>query len=175
MLSWFSLHLLSEKFLIIRRIEGDIITNVHIFSCKVPVILFKFSLNLNFLNSFSKNTQTPNSMKIRLVAAEFFRADGQTNATELIVAFCKFFESAKKHKFRLIPDTDTNTDTRYCFQKASVTKSIRRSTVNQLNVLWNPKTYNGVYKNPRTGAVLSQIKPRTFQLSRVFLSIIGPM
>ena len=36
-------------------------------SYKVPAILVRFSLNLNFLGIFSKNTQIPNSMKIRPV------------------------------------------------------------------------------------------------------------
>ena len=56
-------------------------------SCKVPVILFKFSLNLTFLNSFSKNNRRPNSMKIRPVPAKFIRSDGQTKVEKLKVAF----------------------------------------------------------------------------------------
>ena len=38
---WFSLHTLSEKFLIIKRIQQDIIIHVHWSSCKVPVILVR--------------------------------------------------------------------------------------------------------------------------------------
>jgi hypothetical protein len=38
----FSVQLLSETFLIIRRIERDIIINVHRSSCKVPVIVVRF-------------------------------------------------------------------------------------------------------------------------------------
>jgi hypothetical protein len=37
-----SLQLLSETFLIIRRIQQDIIINVHRSSCKVPVIFVRF-------------------------------------------------------------------------------------------------------------------------------------
>jgi hypothetical protein len=39
---WFSVQLLSETFLILRRIQRDIIINVHRSSCKVPVILARF-------------------------------------------------------------------------------------------------------------------------------------
>jgi hypothetical protein len=39
---WFSLQLLSQIFLILRRIEPHIIINVHRSSCKVPVILVRF-------------------------------------------------------------------------------------------------------------------------------------
>jgi hypothetical protein len=33
---------LSEKFLILRRIEGDIIINAHRTPCKLPVVLVRF-------------------------------------------------------------------------------------------------------------------------------------
>jgi hypothetical protein len=39
---WFSLHFLSETFLILRITKRVIITNVKTFSCKVPFILVKF-------------------------------------------------------------------------------------------------------------------------------------
>jgi hypothetical protein len=38
----FSLYLLSETFLILRRTERDITINVHRSSCKVPLILVRF-------------------------------------------------------------------------------------------------------------------------------------
>ena len=38
----FSVRCLSETFLILRRIQRDMITNVNISSCKVPVILVRF-------------------------------------------------------------------------------------------------------------------------------------
>jgi hypothetical protein len=51
---WFSLQVLSETFLILRRTERDIITNVYRSSCKVPDILVRFQRNLNFLDGLSK-------------------------------------------------------------------------------------------------------------------------
>ena len=38
---WFSVQLLSETFLILRRTERDIIKNVYRSSCKVPAILVR--------------------------------------------------------------------------------------------------------------------------------------
>jgi len=38
----FSLQLLSETFLILRKIERDLIINVYLASCKVAVILVRF-------------------------------------------------------------------------------------------------------------------------------------
>jgi hypothetical protein len=38
----FSVQVLSETFLVLRGTEGDMIKNVHRYSCKVPVILVKF-------------------------------------------------------------------------------------------------------------------------------------
>ena len=87
---WFSLQLLSEIFLITRRIQLDIVINVQTPACKVPVILVRFSRNFNFLNIFSKNTQISNFTKIRTVGADLFhadeRSDRRTDVTELIVA-----------------------------------------------------------------------------------------
>jgi hypothetical protein len=46
---WFSLHLLFENFLILRRIQRDFVVNVHRYSCKVPIIVHRFCWNLHFL------------------------------------------------------------------------------------------------------------------------------
>ena len=41
-------------------------------------------------------------MKIRLVGAELFHADGQTGMTKLTVAFRSFAKAPKKEMFRLL-------------------------------------------------------------------------
>ena len=64
------------KPLILGRIQRGII-NTHTCSCKVPVILNRFKLNLNFIDGFSKNTQISNLMKIRPVGAKLFRANSR--------------------------------------------------------------------------------------------------
>jgi hypothetical protein len=89
---WFSLRLLCETLLILRRSDRDIIINVHRSSCKVPVICMKRP----FSNRFSKNTQVLNFVKIRPVGVELFHTDGQTLMMKLIVAFCNF-ANAPKH------------------------------------------------------------------------------
>jgi len=66
-----SIQLLSETFLILRRIERDtcIIVSLYWSSCKVPVILVRCQLNLHFLYRFTKNTQISNYTKIHLVGS----------------------------------------------------------------------------------------------------------
>ena len=88
-----SLQLLSETFLILRRTERDMIKNAHRFSCKVPIIPVIFLWNLNFLDTFSKNTQISDFMKTRPVGTELFHAHKRTDMTKLTVAF-RNFESA---------------------------------------------------------------------------------
>jgi hypothetical protein len=101
---WFPLQISSETFLILRRNERDMITNVYWSSCEVPVILVRFCWNLNFLDIFSKNTQMSNLIKIRPVWAELFHADEQTDRqtelTKLIVVFRNFANTPKLCRFR---------------------------------------------------------------------------
>jgi hypothetical protein len=82
--------ILSETLLILRRIQRDIIINIHRSSCTLPVILVRFEWNLNFLYTFCKNTQIPNVTKIHPVEAELFHADGQTDTTKITVDFRSF-------------------------------------------------------------------------------------
>jgi hypothetical protein len=74
-LFWFTLQLLSEALLILRRTERDMTINVYWSSCKVSVAFVRFWRNLNFLVRFSKNTKIFNKIKIRPVKAEFFHVD----------------------------------------------------------------------------------------------------
>ena len=63
---WLALQRLCASFLILRRIQRDIVVNVKTSPCKVPVILVGFQWNWNFLDRFSKKSnirshQSPSS------------------------------------------------------------------------------------------------------------------
>jgi len=66
---------LFEIFLIVRRLEGNVIINAHRCSCTVHFILVRFLWNLNFLEMFSQNTAILNFVTFRLVGVEIFHAD----------------------------------------------------------------------------------------------------
>jgi len=92
----------SKTFLILRRIQRDIIINVHSSSCKVLVVIVMVSCDLNYiLNIFSTNTKIPNFIKIRPAGGEMFHADidrqtdRQTDMKKLIIAFRKFANESK--------------------------------------------------------------------------------
>jgi hypothetical protein len=82
-------------FLILERLQRDTITNVHRYSCKVPVILVRVQSNLNFLDIFSNNPEISNFMKIRPVGARMFHADRRTDMTQPIVVFSNFLDASK--------------------------------------------------------------------------------
>jgi hypothetical protein len=91
----FPRRLLSEKFLILRKIQRHIIINVHISARKVPNIFVRIEINSYFLDRFLKNTQIPNFMKIRPVRAELFHADSKTDRYDKANnRFSKVFGSA---------------------------------------------------------------------------------
>jgi len=61
-------------FKMLRRIKRDMIKNVYLSPCEVPVIVVPHGAksNLKFLNRFSKNNQKQNFTKIRPMGYEFF-------------------------------------------------------------------------------------------------------
>ena len=107
---WFSLQLLSETFLILRRTERDIIKNLYRSSCKVPVILVLLKWNSNFLDRFSKHSHIWNFKKIRFSGSRIFpcwqtdgrNADKWTDLAKLIVAFRNFTNAPKNCRIILV-------------------------------------------------------------------------
>ena len=89
---WFSLQLLSETFLILRRTERDMIKS-HRSSCEVPIIRVRRLWNLSFFDRSSNYTQISNLMKIRPVRAEVI-ANG-SDMTKLIASFRTFANAPK--------------------------------------------------------------------------------
>jgi hypothetical protein len=85
---------MSETFLILKRIERDIIINLCSSSCKAAIILVRIQRKLNFLYRFLKSTQISSFMKIHPVGAKLFHADGKTDMTKVKVAFLQFCERA---------------------------------------------------------------------------------
>jgi len=70
----------SATLLILRATEQDMVKKFYWFSCKVPVMLFRFWWKLKFSRQmFGKNTQISNFMKICPLGAALFHADGQTD------------------------------------------------------------------------------------------------
>jgi len=99
----------SGIFILLRIIKRDINTNVHMFACKVLVILVSFLRNLNPLKRFLKNPQISNFMKICLVGSELVhqmngstdtRTDRHTYMTTLTIIF---------HNFVNVPKSQYNT------------------------------------------------------------------
>jgi hypothetical protein len=70
----------SETFLILRRMNGGIIINIHTrrSSCKIPVVLVRFQSNFNFLDRLSENNQIKKLINIGPVGVELFHADGHS-------------------------------------------------------------------------------------------------
>jgi hypothetical protein len=85
-----SLQIVSETFLILRRIKGNIIINARSSSCEVTVIPVRLWWNLKFLDRLCKN----NFIKLRSVGADLVHADGWTERrrvmAKLMVAFRNF-------------------------------------------------------------------------------------
>jgi hypothetical protein len=71
----FSITFFSDTFLILRRTERDMIKNVYWSLCKKNPYFCHTSM---LMKHVSKSTQIQNVIKIRVVGAEVFHADGRT-------------------------------------------------------------------------------------------------
>ena len=75
--------------MILRITERDTVINVKTSSCKVPVIF------IGFFDTFFKKAKILNLIKIRLVGAEFFHANGRKDGhVKANTRFSQFCESA---------------------------------------------------------------------------------
>ena len=92
---WFSLQLLTETFLILRRIERDMIK---MYIC-LHVLYLLFSSHLNdtliFPTDFRKILKYQISWKYVPMETGLFHADGRTDTTKLIIAFRNFTNAPK--------------------------------------------------------------------------------
>jgi hypothetical protein len=88
----FFLQLLSETFVMLRRIQRHNIIHVRAFSCLLLVILVRFLRTLNFLGKFSKN-----NIKFDEYLSSGSRVVpyGRTYMTKLTVAFRNFAKAPK--------------------------------------------------------------------------------
>ena len=95
---WFSLQYLSEKFLILKRIQWLVTINVHT-SSKVPVyscqVLMKIGFSLQFCEKYSnfKFHENPSSGSRAVPCGQTDRQ--RTNVTKLIIAFHNFANAPK--------------------------------------------------------------------------------
>ena len=84
----FLVQLLFETFLILRIIQRDIVINVKTSSCKVPVVLPRFSCKLNLLDTFSGGEKNSN-IKFHKNPSSGSRVvpRGRTDIRSVILAF----------------------------------------------------------------------------------------
>jgi len=97
-----------ETLLILRKIQRDIITYVNMSPCKVVSLLPDFDQTLIFSKTFSKNNPMPNFMKIRLVGADLFHANGHAGMAQLTIAFHRFSNTSKTHPCDLLNPSHHN-------------------------------------------------------------------
>jgi hypothetical protein len=95
----------TDTFLTLRRIQRDVIKNVHKSSCTVVV---RFKWNLTFFDRIFKNVEISNYTKypssgsrVILCGRTDGRTDSQINVTKLIVAFLNFANAPKNDTQRI--------------------------------------------------------------------------
>jgi len=99
---WFSVHLLSETFLILRRTERNMIINYIFLHVKYPLCLSHFNETCIFLTYFRKILKyqiSRKSVQWGGGASYSMRMDGRTDVTKLIVAFRNFANTPNKNGF----------------------------------------------------------------------------
>jgi hypothetical protein len=96
---WFSQQILSETFLILRRIQRGIVTNMHRLHVKHPLFLSDFNESWTFSTDVSKNIQILNFMKIHLVGAELFHGDRRKYTKKLRATFGNFANAPRNSSF----------------------------------------------------------------------------
>ena len=86
-MSKFFLQILSEIFLILRRLQRDIIINVKTSLCEVPVSLVEFYHQIFGKYSNTKFHENPSSRNYSCSMRTDGCKDGQTDMTKLILSF----------------------------------------------------------------------------------------
>jgi len=106
---WFSLQLLSEKFLILRRLERDVITNVHLSSCQLPV--FSWQIFTWIFSTYFRETLKYEISRTSVHCVPIcYMSDRQADMTKLRVAFHNFASAPKYNGVSLMAIQYTMTD-----------------------------------------------------------------
>jgi hypothetical protein len=93
---WYSLQLLSETFLVLGRIQPDVMINIHRCSLKVSLIFVRFLIILAFSRQIFEKYSNMKFTENRCGCS--IRADARTDMTKLIVAFNVFAKAPKNNK-----------------------------------------------------------------------------
>ena len=92
------LQLLSETFLIVRRIQLDIIINMCRFNAKYSLFLSDFNEIWIFPTDFWKTLKYQISWKsVQWAPSSFMQTDGRADMRKARVAFCNFAKAPKKN------------------------------------------------------------------------------